>query len=222
MAPRGIVVNLTILFDLDGTLTDPEPGITNCIRYALRTLGYPDQSAAALRWCIGPPLHASFAQLLTTTDETLLTQAVGFYRQRYDLQGYIENMPYPGIHTALANLCTAGAMLFLATAKVEYAATAILKHFELDAYFTAVYGSHPTGAFSNKIDLVRHIVQQEGIDPATAWMVGDRVHDMRGGKANGLRTLGVTYGYGSRAELEAAGADALADTVSQLLAILLA
>jgi phosphoglycolate phosphatase len=207
---------LTILFDLDGTLTDPEPGITNSIRYALRELGCVDQSAEALRWCIGPPLYESFATLLATDDPVLVDKAVALYRERYAAIGRFENSPYPGIPACLAELQAQGATLFLATSKLLSSAQDILEHFGLVHFFMRLYGSGNDGALSNKVELVRYLLDGENIDPASAWMVGDRLHDVIAGKANGLRTVGVTYGYGGRDELCTAGADILVEAPVEL------
>ncbi len=199
-----------VLCDLDGTLTDSELGITNCIRYALKALARPDMSAEELRWTVGPPIHLSFATLLDTSDERLIQQGVEFYRERYDTLGWAENSVYDGMPAALAELRAAGLRLFVATSKPQVFAKRILTHFELAGYFEAIYGSGLDGTRANKGELIAYLVQQEGLNVDECLMIGDRKHDVLGAKANGMECLGVTYGYGSEEELLRAGAVAVA------------
>lgn len=192
----------TVLFDLDGTLTNPERGITACIRYALERLGAPVPPAEDLLWCIGPPLRGSLASLLG--DEAASEDALRLYRERFASVGLFENEVYEGVPDALAKLAESGYRLFVATSKPEVYARRIVEHFGLAGHFEGVYGSELDGARSDKEELIRHILKQEGIGADDALMVGDREHDMVGAAGAGVRGLGVTYGYGSEQELRGA------------------
>ncbi len=206
-----------LLFDLDGTLTDPKTGITRCIQHALTTLGRDAPHADELEWCIGPPLRQSFARLLDSADEGLVTQALLLYRERFAETGLYENKVYEGIPEVLAALHDQGYRLFLATAKPRVFAERILDHFDLAGFFETVHGSDLNGQLTDKPSLVRHILATEGLPPDRTMIIGDRKYDIIGGKVNGLRTGAVTYGYGSREELEAEAPDLLFDTPAQLL-----
>ncbi|MBR0696765.1 HAD family hydrolase [Bradyrhizobium lablabi] len=193
-----------IFFDLDGTLTDPKPGITGSIQYALRKLDHPTPSQDELTWCIGPPLRASFATLLG--GEELADRAVALYRERFGDVGLFENSVYPDVEHVLATLRQASRRMFVATSKPHVFATRIIDHFGLATYFDHVFGSELDGTRVNKADLLAYAIGETGIDPAHAVMVGDRSHDVIGAKSNGMRAIGVLYGYGSRDELTEAGA----------------
>lgn len=196
-----------IFFDLDGTLTDPKPGITGSIQYALRKLDRPVPSQDELTWCIGPPLRASFAVLLG--GEELADRAVELYRERFGDVGLFENAVYPDIEHMLAELRQAPRRMFVATSKPHVFATRIVAHFGLSGYFDHVFGSELDGTRVNKADLLAYALEQTGVDPAQALMIGDRSHDVIGAKKNGIRAVGVTYGYGTAAELIEAGASHL-------------
>lgn len=196
-----------LLFDLDGTLTDPKLGISRCIQHALTELGFAPPPADSLDWCIGPPLSQSFGRLLNSSDGDLLGQAVQLYRQRFAQVGLFENRVYEGIPQNLAALRTRGFRLFLATAKPRVFAQRILDHFDLAEHFDVAYGSELNGHLSDKPSLVQHILVCEALDPEQTMIIGDRHYDILGGKANGIRTGAVTYGFGSEEELRAAGAD---------------
>lgn len=199
----------TLLFDLDGTLTDPKPGITRSIQHALKTLKRPVPSEDDLLWCIGPPLRDSFAALLASSDDALLEQAVTIYRERYGLIGLYENQVYPGVTDTLAYFARRGYRIFVATSKPTIYAHSILEHFGLLEYFDAIHGSEMDGQRSNKSELLRYAIEQESIIPESAMMFGDRSHDIVGAKQNKLLAGGVLYGYGTVDELKAAGADYL-------------
>jgi phosphoglycolate phosphatase len=197
---------MKLLFDLDGTLTDPFVGITESIRAALVGLGRPAPPAESLGWCIGPPLKASLMHLLATEDEALAEAALALYRKRFGVVGLFENRVYPGIPEALETLKIEGHTLYVATSKPKVFAARILEHFALGPYFDAVYGSELDGTLSEKGDLIAHILSKEAVVATEAVMIGDRRHDMAGALRNGVRPFGVLWGYGSRAELEGAGA----------------
>jgi len=196
-----------IFFDLDGTLTDPKPGITGSIQYALRKLDRPVPTQDELTWCIGPPLRASFAVLLG--GEELADRAVELYRERFGDIGLFENSVYPDIADVLAALRQRPRRMYVATSKPHVFATRIVAHFGLTDYFDHVFGSELDGTRVNKVDLLAYALEQTGADPAGALMIGDRSHDVIGAKRNGIRAVGVTYGYGTTAELLEAGASQL-------------
>ncbi|MFN6528389.1 HAD family hydrolase [Nostoc sp. ChiSLP03a] len=205
-----------ILFDLDGTLTDPKPGITGCIQYALSELGYKPPNADELNWCIDPPLKDSFSQLLNTLDGTVLEQALLLYRRRFATIGLFENSLYPQITEVLKAIRFAGYKTFVATSKPYIYATQIIEYFGLSLLFDGIYGSELDGTRSIKGDLIHHILLTEKLLPSTVVMVGDRSHDIIGAKHNHIASIGVTYGYGTEEELKAHGADLIAHSPSDI------
>lgn len=207
---------MNILFDLDGTLTDPYPGITNCIVYALERIGREAPRREALRWCIGPPLMDSFERLLGADANGLAQEALAFYRERFASVGLYENAVFDGVPAVLETLGNSGHALYVATAKPQVFARRIIAHFELERYFRAVYGSELDGTRSDKTDLIAHILQREGIAVSKTVMVGDRKHDMIGASKNGMPGYGVLWGYGSKGELKTAGAKACVTTPGEL------
>ncbi|HUU34792.1 MAG TPA: HAD hydrolase-like protein [Vicinamibacterales bacterium] len=211
-----------LLFDLDGTLTDPERGITACIQHALRALGRDVPPAATLRQYIGPPLRVSFAAMLHSDEAALLDAALAHYRERFAATGLYENEVYPFVPAGLATLRAAGHRLWVATSKPTVYARRIVDHFDLAPFFEGVYGSELTGERTDKRDLVRHIVAMEGLTPGNTWMIGDRVHDIRGGRDNGTHTAGVLWGHGSATELADAGAEVTVPSMAALVAHLAA
>jgi phosphoglycolate phosphatase len=198
-----------ILFDLDGTLTNPVEGITGSIIYALERMSVPLMTRAELQLHIGPPLRSTFSQILKTTDKDVIERAVALYRERFSEAGLFENELYEGVPEMLSALQAAAKRLFVATSKVEVYTHRILEHFALSGYFEGVYGSAPDGRFDDKAELIAHILESIGLNPAETLMVGDRKYDVMGAKANNCRAVGVTYGYGSEDELREAGADYL-------------
>jgi len=204
----------TLLFDLDGTLSDNYAGIAASIVHALACLDAPAPPAAVLRTCVGPPLRESFARLLDSDDAARIERAVAHYRERFAAVGWRENVVYDGIAEALAALTAHGASMYVCTAKPDVFARRIVNHFGFAPRFRAVYGADLAGRFDDKARLMAHLLATEGIDPAQSVMIGDRGHDVRAARANGVRAVGVLWGYGSRAELE--GADALLDAPSEL------
>lgn len=207
----------TLLFDLDGTLTDPKVGITESIRYALDKMERPYPPDASLDWCIGPPLQETFATLLQTDDPQLPIEALRLFRERFGTVGLFENEPYPDIANVLGQLQAAGLRLFIATSKPAVYARRIVEHFDLARYFLQVYGSELDGRFTHKNELIHHILQQEALAADQTLMIGDREHDVLGAKANHVAAAGVTWGYGSAQELTAAGALTLLHQPSNLL-----
>ncbi|MCP3470516.1 HAD family hydrolase [Bradyrhizobium sp. CCGUVB1N3] len=206
----------TIYFDLDGTLTDPKPGITRSIQYALERLGQHVPSEDELTWCIGPPLHASLKKL-TGTDE-LADRALLLYRERFSDVGLFENEAYGGIAETLATISATGARMFVATSKPAVYASRIVDHFGLRRYFEQVFGSELDGTRVDKGDLLRYALDTAKVDPQTAVMIGDRSHDVVGARKNGMTAIGVLYGYGSETELRDAGAHHICAAHPELLA----
>ncbi|MAU01972.1 MAG: HAD family hydrolase [Anaerolineaceae bacterium] len=210
----------TLLFDLDGTLTDPKVGITESIRYALDRMERPYPPDASLDWCIGPPLQESFAKLLQSDDPQLGQEALRLFRERFGTVGLFENTLYRSIPQVLSTLQAAGLRLFIATSKPAVYAQQIVQHFDLERFFLVVYGSELDGRLTQKSDLIRHVLHQENLDPDHTLMIGDREHDMLGAKANGVAGAGVTWGYGSPTELTNAGAATLLHQPDDLLKFL--
>lgn len=204
----------TIFFDLDGTLTDPKPGITRSIRYALQKLDHPViPTEDELTWCIGPPLRSSFVKLL---GEDSADRAVSLYRERFSDIGLYENRVYDGIGEILTTLGQSGHRLFVATSKAHVFADRIIDHFGLRPYFGRVFGAELDGTRVDKSHLLQYALQETATDPADALMIGDRSHDMIGAGNNGIRGIGVLYGYGSRDELIGAGARHVCATPAEI------
>lgn len=211
-----------ILFDLDGTLTDPRVGITTCFAYALRDFGIETPDLHTLDWCIGPPLSESFGRF--GFDQAQITRAIAKYRERFADIGIFENEVYPGIEQALAHLSGAGKTLALATSKPWPYAERILEKFGLAPYISFVSGSEFDGRRNTKAEVVAYALEHFGIgeeEKAECIMVGDRRHDIEGAKACGIASLGVRFGYAAPGELEQAGADYIAADVAEMEKILL-
>jgi phosphoglycolate phosphatase len=207
---------MNVLIDLDGTLTDSRPGIVASIQHALRALGQDAPDESALQKYIGPPLHAAFRELLTVNTDAEVERAIAAYRERYVAIGMFENAVYSGVLEALKLLKNRGARLFVATSKPQVFAQRILEHFELSHYFVKIYGSELDGQRTDKIDLIAYVLAQSQLQKAQTVMVGDRHHDIVGARTNGVRAVGVLWGYGSRSELSSAGAEALLEAPSDL------
>jgi phosphoglycolate phosphatase len=201
------VRRVNVLFDLDGTLTDPREGILGCINHALRSLGQPVPPEEVLERFIGPPLRSIFGELLgASSGGEQVEAAVDLYRERFSSVGMFENLVYDGIPDVLAALSSRGARLFVATSKPRVFAEQILEHFGLARYFDAVYGSELDGRLSEKADLVGHALLTSRLSAAETLMVGDRRHDIVGALRHQVTPVGVLWGYGSEDELVAAGA----------------
>ena len=211
-----------ILFDLDGTLTDSAPGIIACIEHALEDLGLERPGDDVMRTFLGPPLYDTFGGHFGLSDEDV-HRAVAKYRERYHDVGLFENDVYDGVPGLLAAV-SAQVPLAVATSKPTYSATRILEHFDLAQYFDVIGGSELDGTRIHKEQVVAYSLgemRDRGIASAPV-MVGDREHDVRGAATHDVPCIGVMWGYGSREELESAGAVAVADTVADLQAMLLA
>lgn len=206
-----------LLFDLDGTLTDPALGITNSVMHALKKWGIEVKDRSELYSFIGPPLSASFKKYYGFTDPDAL-KCVEYYREYFRDKGIFENKVYGGIENLLCELKNAGKTIILATSKPEIFAKRILDHFDLAKYFDFVAGASMDESRNKKADVIRYALDMAEITGLSrALMIGDRDQDILGAKANGLDSLGVLYGYGDRAELEGSGATYIAETVEDIL-----
>lgn len=206
-----------ILFDLDGTLTDPGLGITNSVAYALKRWNIEVEDRKSLYKFIGPPLQDSFAQYYGFSAQDAL-RAVDVYREYFREKGLFENEVYPGVECMLKALKEQGKTLILATSKPEEFAIRILKHFHLDGYFTVMAGATMDTSRNKKGDVIAYALREAGVlDKSKAVMVGDREHDILGANQNELDSIGVLFGYGDRDELEKAGATYIAPTVEDIL-----
>jgi len=206
-----------LLFDLDGTLTDPRPGIVGSLRFALDQLKAPCPTDEVLATYIGPPLRGTFATLLGTDDTDRIEQAIGLYRQRFANTGLYENRVYDGVPEMLERAGAATAV-YVATSKPAVYAERIVRHFGLAQHFRKVYGPDLDGRYENKAELLAHLLTRESVSPEAAVMIGDREADVRAAKASGVRSIGVLWGYGSERELIEAGADMLCATPGELAA----
>lgn len=210
-----------ILFDLDGTLTDPGIGITNSVMYALDKCGLPIPDRRSLYRFIGPPLTDSFEEFYGFSKERA-AQAVLFYREYFQEKGIFENAVYSGIPELLDRLRDAGKTLLVASSKPEIFVARILEHFGISKYFSVIAGSNLDGTRAKKDEVIRYALERAQIADLTgAVMVGDREHDILGAKKAGLASVGVLFGYGGRQELEQAGADFISGTVAELSQVLM-
>jgi len=213
-----------VLFDLDGTLTDPKVGITTCVQYALKEFGIEEPDLDKLEPFIGPPLKNSFMEFYQMTSEEA-DRAIAKYRERFSEIGLFENEVYAGIPAILEGLQDCGMVLGIASSKPTEFVERILEHFDLRKYFRVVVGSELDGTRVEKedvmMDALRELFHYKPIQYAKVYMVGDRKFDVEASKNIGVECIGVSYGYGSRDELKEAGADYIADSVEELSAILL-
>lgn len=205
-----------VLFDLDGTLTDPGEGITNSVMYSLQKFGIEVTNRTELYKFIGPPLVESFKDFYGFSGDKAW-QAVEYYREYFADRGIFENKVYEGIAKTLETLRNKGYHLLIATSNPTKYAVMILEKFNLAEYFEFVSGSAMDEKNSSKADIIRYALDMNKINPDEAVMIGDRKHDIIGAKANGIHSIGVLYGYGDIDEMLAAGADDIAHTVEMIL-----
>ncbi len=209
-----------ILFDLDGTLTNPEVGITKSLIYALEKFNVKVQDKKELYCCIGPPLMYSFTEFFKFSREDA-EKATEYYRECYSKTGLYENEVYDGIKDVLSALKKAGKTLILATAKPEPFANIILEHFGLAEYFDIVTGASFDETLNNKTDIITEALKRANINDKTkAVMIGDRFHDIEGAKINSIATIGVLYGFGTIEEMTEYKADYIAKTPQDILEII--
>ncbi len=210
----------TILFDLDGTLTDPGEGITNSVAYALKKYDIEVADRRGLYKFIGPPLKDSFMKYYGFS-EAQAEQAIAYYREYFKDKGIYENEVYEGVEHMLRQLHANGKKIILATSKPEEFAVRILEHFELKKYFTVVAGASMDSSRSKKGDVIAYAISLcDDFDKEKAVMIGDREHDIIGAKENDLKSIGVLYGYGDENELRTAGADYIASTPDDILKLI--
>jgi phosphoglycolate phosphatase len=210
------------LLDLDGTLIDSQPGILSSCRAALRALGHVPEPTMDLSAIIGPPVDDVMRLLLEPYGDNRVAEAVAAYRADYGQNGLFKSLPYSGIAEALEGMRRSGARLYLATSKRTSFAVRILEHLGLAAFFDGIYGSEAGRALDHKPELISHVIERHALTQSHCVMVGDRQYDVTGAHANKMRALGVLWGYGSRDELEAAGADDIVSEPESLPAAALA
>ena len=210
-----------LLFDLDGTLTDPFEGITRSVEYALNAFGIEVEDRRTLAPFIGPPLVESLTERYGFTMEDAVA-AVAKYREYFAVKGLYENELFEGIPELLNDCRKAGYKISMATSKPTHYAKIIAEHFDIARYFDAIHGSSLDGSRITKSSVVAEAVRDEGLDPERALMIGDRRHDVEGAREHGIKTVGVLYGYGSREEHTAAGAAYIAKDLDELRELLIA
>ena len=210
----------TAIFDLDGTITDSGPGIMNAIRYAVKKRGLPDVPEEVLRSFIGPPLKEQFRSVFGLSDDEG-TIMVATYREYYGEKGIFENRVYDGVPEVLQKLQEAGVRILMATSKPEKYAKQIAEHFGFDKYFDFIGGACMDGRRTDKHDVIEYVIDSCKVCRENTVMIGDRRHDMIGASKAGIRSIGVLYGYGSREELEEAGAERIAVTPGDIVKFIL-
>mgnify|MGYP003292127339 FL=1 len=209
-----------LLFDLDGTLTDPFEGITRSVEYALNAFGITVADRRELASFIGPPLVESLTKQFGFTMEDAVA-AVAKYREYFSVKGLYENELFEGIPELLRDCREAGYKISMATSKPTHYARIIAEHFDIARYFDAIHGSSLDGSRITKSSVVAEVVEEERLDPARALMIGDRRHDVEGAGEHGIRTVGVLYGYGTLEEHTAAGAAYIVKDISELRQLLI-
>lgn len=207
----------TVLFDLDGTLTDSGEGIINCAQMTLERFGLPVPSREEMRVFVGPPLADSFIAHGVPADRA--EEAIAIFRSRYLPIGKFENHPYPGIRELLEALKRQGYRLYVATSKLEATAIEVLEHFDLARYFDRICGASLDQSRTSKSDVIAFLLENEGAAASTV-MVGDTAFDVTGAAAHGIPTIGVAWGYGAVEDMVKAGAAAIADTPEMLLTLI--
>ncbi len=204
-----------VLFDLDGTLTDPALGIAKSVAYALESFSIHTEDLGGLLKFIGPPLKDSFMEYYGFSEEQALT-GVAKYREYFSDKGIYENKLYPGMKEMLEKLKNSGLRLILATSKPKIFADVILEHFDIMKYFELTCGCELDGTRGKKSEVIRYAMETAGLSADSTVMVGDRKHDVLGAKEAGIGCIGVLFGYGGYDELREAGADVIVATVEEL------
>ena len=208
-----------ILFDLDGTLTDPFLGITRSVAYSLKSFGIEVDDLETLKPFIGPPLDVSFREYYHM-DEAQSWKAVEKYREYFSKKGLFENKVYEGMEDFLQSLLNMDMKLYVCTSKPEVFAKEILDHFSLTPYFTGIYGATLDGSLKNKGDVIAHCIKQEQLNIQDCMMVGDRQHDIVGAHQNQIPCIGVLYGYGSLEKFQEYHCDYIAKDLIELKKII--
>ena len=209
-----------ILFDLDGSLTDPKEGIVNSILYAIKKLGIKEDSVLELDSFIGPPLRESFINRYGLSDK-LADEAMTFYREYFAEKGMFENVVYLGVTDLLENLLQMNCKLFVATSKPTIYSIEILKHFNLAKYFVEIIGSNLDNSRTDKTEIIAYVLASHKLEAGNCIMIGDRKHDIIGAKNNSMKSIAVTYGYGSMDEIVAAHPDYIVNDCIELGALFL-
>lgn len=210
----------SLLFDLDGTLTDSKSGLVNAVNYAVKKIGLAPLPSAVVDLFLGPPLFGSFERHCGMDKETAKT-AVSYFREYYTNKGIFENKPYEGIADLLEALEASEKRLFVATSKPTVSALQVCAYFNIDRYFIEILGSELDGSIIEKSDIVGILISRHSLDKGRTLMIGDRENDIEGGRKNGLETVAVGYGYGSEEELRHSNATYYAKTMSDLKKLLL-
>ncbi len=209
-----------ILFDLDGTITNPKLGITKSFQYALNSRGIVIENLDDLTKHIGPPMHQSMKEYGFNDEEAI--ELIDKYREYYSVTGIYENEVYEGMEELFQRLKQSGKKLYTATSKPEQFAKIIMEHFGLDLYFDDICGATMDSSRSEKADVIRYALEKNGItDLSKVVMIGDRKHDIEGANKVGIASIGVLFGYGSRQELTIAGADRIASTVDEIFDLIM-
>ena len=204
-----------ILFDLDGTITDSQEGIFNCVEYTLEKFGIKVEDRNSLNPFIGPPLVYAFKTYYGFSEDDA-KKATAFYRERYSTVGMFENKVYDGVVDCLKTLVENGKKLYVATSKPEVYARKILEHFDLAEYFTFIGGALFEGNRTHKPEVIEYVLKENNIPLSDVVMVGDRNHDVLGAHDNNIPCVGVLYGFGDRKELEEANAEIIVSTPEEL------
>lgn len=209
-----------ILFDLDGTLTDPREGITKSVQYALAKMGIEEPDLSALEHFIGPPLYDEFRRCYDF-DDVQAKQAVAAYRERFSVDGWKENILFDGVPAMLKTLRAAGKTLAIASSKPTLFVEKILELFEIASYFDVVSGATLDGSISTKAQVVERALTLLSVkDRKSAVLVGDRMHDVEGARSCGIDCVGVTFGFGGLQELRQAGAKYIVQDFAELMHLL--
>ncbi|MCP4023360.1 MAG: HAD hydrolase-like protein [Desulfobacteraceae bacterium] len=211
---------MNIFFDLDGTISDPFEGITKSINYSLEKLGHEKQKPERLAQYIGPSLQFIFQELLHTKNEKLVLKAASFFRERYALVGYKENQLYEGIDNLLKAFQQKGYHLFIVTSKREDIACSVIDYFDLKKEFDGIFGCG--NIHLSKGQLIEMVLRKKRLDPLDTLMIGDRKFDISAGIENGLKTIGVLWGYGTQEELRKSNASKIVQNIDELGQLLLA
>lgn len=205
-----------LIFDLDGTLTDPKDGMIKSFNHVLKKFNLPMNESGFFERYIGPPINEVFGELLDTENTDIIHQAIICYRERYILQGYLENQMYDGILEFLQDCKKSDYRMFIATSKRQDIANMVLTHFHLTPFFSTVYGGD---AGISKTDILGRLLQEQELLPSSCLMIGDRKQDIDAGRDNNISTVGVLWGYGTQDELISASPDYLVHNPSELLNI---
>lgn len=209
-----------ILFDLDGTLTDPKEGIINSVKFALAKMGVNESEIGDLMKFIGPPLHVSFRDFCGFNEENS-ELAVQYFREYFTDKGINENRIFPGVVELLESLKRRNLKLFIATSKPTVHANTVLDNFVITKYFQYVKGSNLNGTESGKPEIISHIIEKFKLEKDETVMIGDRFYDIVGAKENGIDSIGVTFGYGGETELKEVGATYICKSVKEIKSLII-